>query len=207
MASAVPPTVSNEATEPAYDFHEMRITNHGKINAWVDFALQFFEANEAKALVLHTLPITAQASATSKPGPTRNVSLPTTTIPRLISVVEIIKREYLKMMNEKMWPGMEGLHQYNEIGCLEDMDEWNVPIQEQSVEDRASELISALGGTKNVREKRTAYMKVTLCRQEIPNLGGNGATYQRPMKRKLTKSAKGRLKKRLKKQTERVEDD
>ena len=187
MASAVPPTVSNEATEPAYDFHEMRITNHGKINAWVDFALQFFEvggvilsrhpsstqtlyvsrqANEAKALVLHTLPIkqaaaqiepttkedtdetTAQASATSKPGPTRNVSLPTTTIPRLISVVEIIKREYLKMMNEKMWPGMEGLHQYNEIGCLEDMDGWNVPIQEQSAEDRASELISALGGTK-----------------------------------------------------------
>ena len=124
------------------------------------------QANEAKALVLHTLPIkqaaaetepttkedtdetNAQVPATSKPGPTRNVSLPTTTIPRLISVVEIIKREYLKMMNEKMWPGMEGLHQYNEIGCLEDMDEWNDPIQEQSAEDRASELISALGGTK-----------------------------------------------------------
>lgn len=34
-----------EPDEAPFEVHEMRITNHGKINAWVDYALQFFEAS------------------------------------------------------------------------------------------------------------------------------------------------------------------
>ena len=29
--------------EQSYNAHEIRITSHGKISAWVDFALKFFQ--------------------------------------------------------------------------------------------------------------------------------------------------------------------
>lgn len=41
------------------------------------------------------------------------------TIPRLISVGEIIKREYVKALHEKRSSRMCGLYQYNEIGTFE----------------------------------------------------------------------------------------
>ncbi|THH16655.1 hypothetical protein EW146_g4014 [Bondarzewia mesenterica] len=220
-------TALPEPTDDEFAFHEMRITNHGKIHAWVDFALQFFEAHPEKALILHTLPsklretqdaerhateATTEADADSNdrqgPLPTKennqkNASVPTTTIPRLISVVEIIKREYVKMMDTKRQTELTGLHQYNEIGYLEEGEKSD---KEESVEDRARMLIQALKGGNNVQVKRTAYMKVTLCRQEVPSLA-KGATYQRPMKRKMSKSAWGRLKKRLKKEQAAADSD
>lgn len=42
-------------------------------------------------------------------------------VPRLISVVEIIKREYLKKLEATHSRRFLGLHQYNEIGTLEDL--------------------------------------------------------------------------------------
>jgi hypothetical protein len=39
-------------------------------------------------------------------------------IPRLISVAEVIKREYLKTLPADQ---TEGLFQYNELGCLEEL--------------------------------------------------------------------------------------
>ena len=42
-------------------------------------------------------------------------------VPRLVSVVEIIKREYLKILETKHSTRFLGLHQYNEIGTLEDL--------------------------------------------------------------------------------------
>lgn len=41
-----------EPDEAPFEVHEMRITNHGKINAWVDYALQFFEASAIYSYVL-----------------------------------------------------------------------------------------------------------------------------------------------------------
>jgi hypothetical protein len=40
-------------------------------------------------------------------------------------VVEIIKREYLKALKPSS-SVMIGLHQYNEVGCLEDLGDDNV---------------------------------------------------------------------------------
>jgi hypothetical protein len=61
-------------------------------------------------LVLHTLPVAQSSSSAS-------LSACTLSVPRLISVVEIIKREYLKTLK-----GCEtqGLHQYNEIASLKE---------------------------------------------------------------------------------------
>jgi hypothetical protein len=72
--------------------------------------------NPTRPLVLHTLPHKPDDSLkdteTDAPGPSakkRKIEPATTNIPRLISVVEIIKREF------KTGP----LHQYNELGCLD----------------------------------------------------------------------------------------
>jgi hypothetical protein len=50
----------------------------------------------------------------------------TITVPRLISVVEIIKREYLKKLETNRSSRLIGLYQYNEIGSLD------VPKNEES---------------------------------------------------------------------------
>ncbi|KAI5998816.1 hypothetical protein EDD15DRAFT_2161461 [Pisolithus albus] len=70
----------------------IRVARNGKIRALVKKALEFFQANPDRPLVLYSSPSEVSAS----------------TIPKLISVVEIIKREYLKG-----YP--VGLHQFNEL--------------------------------------------------------------------------------------------
>jgi len=153
-----------------FESHEMRITQGGKIRSWVDFALKFFEENEDKALVLHTLPAAAKekskqtgtmevtagddddpqeapplpqgadpVNTTKKSG----LSVSTITIPRLISVVEIIKREYLNALNANRSPRLVGLYQYNEMGSLEDNER-----EEEEEEDRVTMITEALAGTK-----------------------------------------------------------
>ena len=172
--------------------HELRITQGGKIRAWVEFALKFFEAcilgqcikfqtntrcqdNEERALILHTLPVAAKgkskenrrnevaASGDNEPQEapllphgtdatkkeTRSgLAVSTATIPRLITVVEIIKREYLAAMNAKKSPHLVGLFQYNEMGSLEDQVENEEGEEEESAGDRMKTIAEALAGSK-----------------------------------------------------------
>ena len=116
-----------------------------------------------------------------------------TTIPRLVSVVEIIKREYMKAMDAGLAEGgvLNGLHQYNEIGSLE--EEGLLGGAEGAEEQRQEAIARALQGRKqcvfvfpprraiaeerdSLKEKRTAFMRVTLSRKEVPGLAGRGAT-------------------------------
>ncbi|KAH9941353.1 hypothetical protein B0H21DRAFT_753277 [Amylocystis lapponica] len=193
--------------------HNMRITNHGKIQAWVDFALEFLEKNEERPLTLHTLPTAKAATASSKTitasdnaaqdAPATSTQKESrmhpsmTTIPRLISVVEIIKREYLKTLDptESEAGALFGLHQYNEIGELEQ----NIPDSTGDPErDRAQAVTLALQGKRYLRQHKVAFLKVTLCRKELPELAAKGATYQPPVLRRLSKTARARLKRRQK---------
>ncbi|KAI0249852.1 hypothetical protein BJV78DRAFT_631968 [Lactifluus subvellereus] len=201
-----------------FEAHEVRITQGGKIHAWVQFALKFFEENDEKALVLHTLPAAAKGNQKTetaagdddeprnapqsqqdthlvKESDRKGLSPSTITIPRLISVVEIIKREYLAAMDATKSPSIVGLYQYNEMGCLEDGTE-----EKSAGEGMTMTITEALAGTRNVMTKRSPYMKVTLCRKELAGIQDRGATPQGPLKRKLSKSAKGRLKKRMRKE-------
>jgi hypothetical protein len=119
------------------------------------------QENEEKALVLHTLPKgksnedkrTETAADdddephdaspdTLKDDAKRGISTSTSTIPRLISVVEIIKREYLAGIDAKKAPNLVGLYQYNEMGCLEQEEE------KERDEDRIKMITEALSGTK-----------------------------------------------------------
>ncbi|KAG5351451.1 hypothetical protein E4T56_gene12631 [Termitomyces sp. T112] len=161
------------------------------------------QANEGRPIVFHTLPATPRAEGADKSSDktqggtsvnqnTSKLSKATTSVPRLLSVVEIVKREFIKSLVAKRSPRLAGLHQYNEIGCLEDF-ETNV---EKPEEDRAAEIRRALSGGNHVKVKLTPYMKITLSLNALPELAERGATYQSPTIRKLSKSAKMRMKKR-----------
>jgi len=76
-------------------------------------------------LILHTLPFEIKpASQLSLEKEKLSIKRETasnaySTVPRLISVAEIIKREYVNVLQEKRSSRMCGLYQYNEIGTLE----------------------------------------------------------------------------------------
>ncbi|KAH9902515.1 hypothetical protein C8Q73DRAFT_670726 [Cubamyces lactineus] len=198
--------------------HEIRITNHGKMTNWVTFALEHFKKYEERPLVLHTLPAAkgkspetraedtnADVDGASSAGPkakakkTEGLHPSMATIPRLVSVVEIIKREYLKTLDPGLAErgSLSGLHQYNEIGDI--MEAGYVEREVDAEEERLESLAQALQGRNHVRQNKIAFMRVTLCRKAIPELIGRGATYQEPAVRKLSKSARARLKKKLRK--------
>ncbi|KAF8231193.1 hypothetical protein L208DRAFT_1399323 [Tricholoma matsutake] len=180
---------------------------------WIAFALDVFEKSH-KPLVLHTLPVPASLPEVAPVPPQEpqepqhqapprlqpqsgTLSNATTTITRLISVAEIIKREYVKVLQSKRSLRLEGLHQYNEIGCLEDLGSDRGGDKDERT--RADEIVQALSGRNHVKQKQTPYMKITLSESPLPELVTKGATYQPPTVRKLGKSAKARAKKRMRK--------
>ena len=79
----------------------------------------------------------------------KGLSPSTTTIPRLITVAEIIKREYLLAMDAKRMPDLVGLYQYNQIGCIEKGVENEAEEEkDEDAEDRMKMLAEALEGKK-----------------------------------------------------------
>jgi hypothetical protein len=131
---------------------QLRITSGGKIKSYVTFALDFFKVSSAleqrdfahrvqeydsRPLVLHTLP-------PDPPGQTKgDLDNATLVIPRLISVVEIIKREYMKLSQDTHSPRLVGLHQYNQLGTLEELG-YGKP--EDTTKSRDQQIAFALEG-------------------------------------------------------------
>jgi hypothetical protein len=108
-------------------------------------------------VILHTLPCEVEPASQVNPE-TRKISInqqiasnASLNIPRLISVSEIIKREYVKVLQEKRSSRMRGLYQYNEIGTLErlgvSVDPGAADTFKGSPEDlRSLQIIEALRG-------------------------------------------------------------
>lgn len=166
--------------------HLVRITTHGKIKTWVQFALDFLDENEERSLTFHTLP---------PHGTPPSAKTITATIPRLITVVEIVKREYMERLTARRSSSLVGVHQYNEVGALQDL----------SSPDVSSPDVTELLSGSNVKIKKTVFMKVTLSRKKLQHLVDGGATYQSPLVRTLSKSAKARARRKQRKATEIVE--
>jgi len=113
------------------------------MRSWIAFSLNYFTvcfvfcqvpgiyssgqaSDEDNRLILHTLPSTINPEADLRGRPPISVtqqdaSTATTVTPRLISVVEIIKREFIKKLENDRSPRLKGLHQYNEIMTLEEL--------------------------------------------------------------------------------------
>ncbi|KAJ7634584.1 hypothetical protein FB45DRAFT_789813 [Roridomyces roridus] len=189
--------------------HLIRISNHGKITVWVAHALDFLDKHEDIPIVLHTLPAPSKSDLPSEnpdAAPTKPANPPSfahtaSTVPRLISVVEIIKREYVKKLDLEHSSILTGLHQYNEIGTLEELG-LVAPVaddQQDAETRRSQEIMAALQGKSQqvVKTKQTPFMKITLSRTKLTDL--DGATYQAPLMRKISKSAKQRARRREKK--------
>jgi len=87
-----------------------------------------------------------QEADTTTKDKERALSPSATTIPRLITVAEIIKREYLIAMDAKRAPDLMGLYQYNEMGCIEDGIE-SETVEEKD-EERMKMLAEVLAGKK-----------------------------------------------------------
>ena len=116
------------------------------------------EAAGCKPVVLDTLPASVDRSipATDTTPTTNHTPASfhpsTSTVYRLISVVEIIKREYLKVLETTRSTRLLGLHQYNEIGTLEDLHpvvaSSNEIGDEKELEDveRTRHIIQAISG-------------------------------------------------------------
>ncbi|KAI0079181.1 hypothetical protein K474DRAFT_1737380 [Panus rudis PR-1116 ss-1] len=196
---------SSSNTTPALQAHEIRITSHGKIKGWVDFALNFLDEHPDQAITLHTLPSDKKQSENqdeeSNSDASSKMPASMSTIPRLISVAEIIKREYVKKLDADQAEAgsLTGLHQYNELGTLPEQE----PAEPQDREAARLEALStALQGKKHLKRKHVAYMKITLSRKRIPDLRSQGTTYQEPVLRRLSKSARMRQKRRQKKAAE-----
>lgn len=161
------------------DTHPVRITTHGKIKTWVQFALDFLDENEDRSLTFHTLPL---------PGSPPSAKVSTATIPRLLTVVEIIKREHLERLKDRRSLSLAGVHQYNEVRAFQDLIPSGAPT---------SDVTEALSGP-NVQIKKTVFMKVTLSRKKLQHLVDRGATYQSPLVRAISKSAKARARRKQK---------
>ncbi|KAJ3550767.1 hypothetical protein NMY22_g243 [Coprinellus aureogranulatus] len=199
--------MDSQSEEP--ELHSVRITSQGKIKNWVAFALKTFEERPDLPITFHTMPPTP---STSKLPPKdvniaqkQKLASSTALVPRLVSVVEIVKREYMKDLKEKRASRMKGLYQYNEVGILEEEQggESDEDEEEESANRegrRAEKIIEALSGKNHVRQTQTPFMRVTLSTFELPHLQAAGATYQPPETRKLTKSAKARAAKRRKRE-------
>ena len=119
------------------------------------------QSGDERPLVLHTLPVAKEkanggegqgsdskgggvATAGKEKGERMHPSM--ATIPRLVSVVEIIKREYLKTVDPKLPEAglLSGLHQYNEVGSLE--EEGLMDAAEDAEEARVETVARALQG-------------------------------------------------------------
>ncbi|KAJ7461699.1 hypothetical protein B0H11DRAFT_2175463 [Mycena galericulata] len=194
----------------------LRITNHGKITTWVSFALDFLEKYENIPIVLHTLPAPLKTTPIAEnldgaelapPANAPSFSHTASTVPRLISVAEIIKREYVKKLELEHSSTLTGLHQYNEIGTLEDLGLIPpAPALSQDADSlRSQEIIATLQGKAHLKTKQTPFMKITLSRTQLTGL--TAATYQAPLLRKLSKSAKARAKRREQKAADVMETE
>lgn len=89
-------------------------------------------------------------NAGQNPAPTKKskgVQPSTNAISKLISVSEIIKREYLKLTDDRL----VGLYQYNELGTLEDLGlapQTNSEEADDPEVARSQAIIQALDGVK-----------------------------------------------------------
>lgn len=124
------------------------------------------QKNPHSPLTFHTMPpekgkqvarpvgdaTVAATEGPDKPAPASNknprLHACTTTIPRLISVVEIVKREYLKTLDPALSQSgkLSGLFQYNQIGELEQPNESEGTLS--SEEERQREIALALSGKR-----------------------------------------------------------
>jgi len=161
-------------------YHLQRITTSRKITSSVSQALLHLKDPANEPLLLHTFTpdhyvLTkkrkrdeSDPSQAEKEG--RKIS---DLIPRLISVVEIVKRE------------CKTVHQYNQMGCLEWEEDGGEEDEEAKKKKEEKIVLDVVNGRKRPRKNHTPYLKVWLSMKRIDELEGrDDVTYQPPATKK-----------------------
>ncbi|WWC89527.1 uncharacterized protein L201_004451 [Kwoniella dendrophila CBS 6074] len=197
--------------------YRMRVTSGGSISSYVEFAVRFLHDNPHTPLVLHTLSPTntsANDNINAEAGPSKSTNNNnkysttflqcTTTIPRLISAVEIIKRTYLselrsasllqsnrnrnnKEKNIKIRMS-KGIWQYTETNL------YNPPaVNEKNgslIEENSLERV--LGGKTKPKMIHHPYLTITLSTKPLDDiLNKRNVTEQYILVKKKTRCMKG----------------
>ncbi|KLO05773.1 hypothetical protein SCHPADRAFT_910801 [Schizopora paradoxa] len=187
----------------------IRITSGGKMKSWIEVVLKSLKENPEKPILLHTLPHATKRDApeaATKVDPQKDKEIEdsekatsthqpsVSNIPRLASIVEIIKREYLKELPQSLVKS--GLYQYNRLGVLEENESARDANQIQSEEERTNEILAALSGSNNnLKIQKTPYMQTMLSVKPQEGLDSTW-TVQDPITHKLSRNARYRFKKR-----------
>ncbi|KAI5891003.1 uncharacterized protein SCHCODRAFT_02627862 [Schizophyllum commune H4-8] len=151
----------------------VRVTSSGKIRYYVAYALERLQDAPSEPLILRVDSTVAMS--------------------RLISVAEIVKREYLTELDKKKSTRLSGLHQYNFIGYTDGAQLSDKGKGKEKEVSRPEAILDALSGSKHIVQRQLPWMSITL---SIEPLTGQAGSYQQPLPRNLTKSAKTRAKKR-----------
>ncbi|KAH7922500.1 hypothetical protein BV22DRAFT_990737, partial [Leucogyrophana mollusca] len=179
----------------------IRITKQGKMRNWVKHALNFFQVWGHLCCDIYRLHEFWQ----DNPGKlltlqTSSSDVTTSALPRLISVVEIIKREYLKNLVLST-SNLSGLHQYNRLLCeerLEDHGEDRADALPMALEGRNQCVVDAWDDMMHPKQSFAPCLKITLSVKPLPGKLEKGMTYQSPEMRRLSKTAKARIRKKEK---------
>ncbi|KAK8864221.1 hypothetical protein IAR55_001467 [Kwoniella newhampshirensis] len=201
--------------------HRMRITSGGSMSAYVQFGLRFLQENPKTPLVLHTLPpppkpprphSSSAETVTERSGPSKNRTsqkepsrtmdtlLPcTTTAPRLIAIVELIKREYVALLRKDLQRSVrngnsgagKGIWQYTESG-----NHLPPPITEGDAQKEGGsshDLTRVLGGRTKPKMTHCPYLQITLSTRPLGLEEKRNVTCQYVLaKRKVRGKGKGK---------------
>ncbi|EGG12597.1 uncharacterized protein MELLADRAFT_114800 [Melampsora larici-populina 98AG31] len=159
-------------------FHCLQITPNTKISTCVAKAINHLKQVESAPLCLHTIPSNyktiEKVISSSKKNPMYN------SVGKLISIVEIIKREYIaEMINQssgttidKSHPSRNYLYQYNQYGSLESYQLENPCSDPGKISERHDLIIKEFldEERKRPRQTHTPYMKIYLACTPIMSL-------------------------------------
>ncbi|WVQ77224.1 hypothetical protein IAR50_006907 [Cryptococcus sp. DSM 104548] len=166
-----------------FQVHKIRVTSAGKGGNYAQFGLQWLLDVPDVPIMYHTLPPSSSSSSShpegssvSKPTPkAKDGLLPvTTTIPKLVTVVERVKREYIESLKagrgekqDKTGKGKgrdKGLWQYTETG------NWTPEPVVGEGEDAEAALRRVLGGASRPKMKHHPYMSIILSTKPLPEM-------------------------------------
>ncbi|ORY32570.1 hypothetical protein BCR39DRAFT_522914 [Naematelia encephala] len=185
---------SSSSKEP----HKMRITSGGSIASYVKFALTFLDENPHRPLILHTIappppppPTTTTPTKGTKPSkrPTSTLTPSLLNTPRLISVVELIKRAYMQRIESpESRKGKEraiGIWQYTESGLLPFVNlEREKGLQVEGDTETETALERVLGGKTQPKMTHQPFLQITLSTSPLGWESRRGVTCQYVMVRR-----------------------